>query len=47
MRAKNTNRDVFLAGMAAVVPWVAVEALIEPHYPRLVRAAVGDHFHWP
>ena len=27
--------NVFLAEMAAVVPWGKLEALIEPHYPRL------------
>jgi hypothetical protein len=30
--------DVFLAEMAAVVPWVALEALIEPHYPKAGRS---------
>jgi IS5 family transposase len=25
---------VFLAKMAAAVPWVTLEALIEPHYPK-------------
>src|SRR4249920_4041517 len=34
-KKKRTKRDVFLAEMAAVVPWVAVEAVIEPHYPKL------------
>src|SRR6476646_9533203 len=33
-KKKRTKRDVFLAEMAAVVPWVALEAVIEPHYPR-------------
>jgi transposase, IS5 family len=33
-KKKRTKRDVFLAEMAAVVPWVALEALIEPHYPK-------------
>src|SRR5207344_3145003 len=33
-KKKRTKRDVFLAEMAAVVPWVAVEAVIEPHYPK-------------
>jgi transposase, IS5 family len=31
---RRTKRDVFLAEMAAVVPWSALEALIEPHYPK-------------
>ena len=34
-KKKGTKRDVFLAEMAAVVPWEKLEALIEPHYPRL------------
>ena len=33
-KKKRTKRDVFLAEMAAVVPWVALEALVEPHYPK-------------
>src|SRR4051812_35069143 len=33
-KKKRTKRDVFLAEMAAVVPWDVLEALIEPHYPR-------------
>src|SRR5436190_1512813 len=32
-KKKRTKRDVFLAEMTAVVPWAALEALIEPHYP--------------
>jgi len=43
-KKKRTKRDVFLAEMAAVVPWVALEAVIEP---RLVRMAGGGLFHWP
>ena len=31
---KKRTRGVFLAEMAAVVPWVALEAVIEPHYPK-------------
>lgn len=34
-KKKRTKRDVFLAEMAAIVPWSKLEALIEPHYPRL------------
>ena len=34
-KKKRTKRDVFLSEMAAVVPWPALEALIEPHYPKL------------
>jgi transposase, IS5 family len=33
-KKKRTKRDVFLAEMAAVVPWSALEALIGPHYPK-------------
>ena len=33
-KKKRTKRDVFLAEMAAVVPWAALEAVIEPHYPK-------------
>jgi len=33
-KKKRTKRDVFLAEMAAVVPWTKLGALIEPHYPR-------------
>ena len=33
-KKKRTKRDVFLAEMAAAVPWVMLEALIEPHYPK-------------
>jgi transposase, IS5 family len=34
-KKKRTKRDVFLAEMAAVVPWPKLEALIEPHYPKM------------
>jgi len=37
-KKKRTKRDVFLAEMTAVVPWVEFEAVIEPHYPK-----VGPH----
>jgi IS5 family transposase len=33
-KKKRTKRDVFLAEMAAAVPWIKLEALIEPHYPK-------------
>ena len=33
-KKKRTKRDVFLAEMAAVVPWSVLEAVIEPHYPK-------------
>ena len=34
-KKKRTKRDVFLAEMAAVVPWTSLEALIGPHYPKV------------
>ena len=34
-KKKRTKRDVFLAEMAAVVPWAALEAVIEPHYRKV------------
>jgi len=34
-KTKRTKRDVFLAEMAAAVPWSALEAIIEPHYPKV------------
>ena len=34
-KKKRTKRDVFLAEMAAAVPWSALEAIIEPHYPKV------------
>jgi IS5 family transposase len=35
VKKKRTKRDVFLGEMAAVVPWSALESLVEPHYPRV------------
>src|SRR5262249_8662718 len=34
-KKKRTKHDMFLAEMAAVVPWSKLEALIEPHYPKV------------
>jgi len=34
-KKKRTKRDVFLAEMAAVVPWAALEAVIAQHYPKI------------
>src|ERR1700704_3038542 len=34
-KKKRTKRDVFLAEMAAVMPWSALESVVEPHYPRV------------
>jgi IS5 family transposase len=31
--AKQTRRERFLGEMEIVVPWAALSALIEPHYP--------------
>ncbi len=36
-KKKRTKRDVFLAEMATVVPWAALEGVIEPHYPKTGR----------
>jgi hypothetical protein len=33
-KKKRTKRDVFLAQMAAAVPWSVLEAVIAPHYPK-------------
>lgn len=34
-KKKTTKRDVFLGEMAVVVPWSALEAVIEPFYPKM------------
>jgi IS5 family transposase len=34
---KTTRRERFLREMEVVVPWAAVSALIEPHYPPRER----------
>lgn len=36
-KKKPTRREQFLSEMAKVVPWVALEALLEPHYPKSGR----------
>lgn len=36
-KRKKTRREVFLDEMDKVVPWAALEAVIEPHYPRAGR----------
>ena len=36
-KRKQTRREVFLAQMERVVPWDALLALIEPHYPKAGR----------
>jgi hypothetical protein len=42
---KQTKREKFLAEMEAVVPWAALIALIEPHYPKTSRK--GGHLPYP
>jgi IS5 family transposase len=39
-KRKKTRREVFLDKMKQVIPWSALEAVIEPHYPR---AGKGSH----
>ena len=34
-KRKRTRREVFLAEMDRAVPWRQLEALIEPHYPKI------------
>src|SRR4051794_24068777 len=34
-KKKRTKRDVFLAEMAAAVPWSVLEVVIAPHYPTV------------
>jgi IS5 family transposase len=36
-KKKQTRRERFLLEMEKVVPWAAVEAVIEPHYPKAGR----------
>src|SRR5688572_29806966 len=36
-KRKRTRREIFLAEMEQVVPWKALLALIEPHYPKKGR----------
>src|SRR6266478_4082630 len=33
-KKRRTRRELFLAEMDAVVPWPALLAVVEPHYPR-------------
>jgi len=41
LNRKQTRRDVFLAEMDQVVPWSALCALIEPHYPKVREDGAG------
>lgn len=41
LHRKATRRDVFLAEMDKVVPWSALCALIEPHYPKAREDGAG------
>ncbi|MEO6026238.1 MAG: transposase, partial [Candidatus Binatia bacterium] len=34
-KGKVTRREQFLAEMDAVIPWAELQALVEPHYPRV------------
>jgi len=34
-KKKRTKRELFLGEMSTVVPWAALEAVIEPHYPKM------------
>ena len=36
MKKKVTRREQFLAEMDAVVPWMRLQSLIEPHYRKVV-----------
>ena len=40
-KRKTTKREVFQAVMAAVVPWTALEAVIDPHDPKM---GTGDQW---
>src|SRR5260370_39754611 len=33
-KKKRTKREMFLAEMAAAVPWSVLEVVIAPHYPK-------------
>ena len=41
LHRKATKRDLFLAEMDQVVPWSALCALIEPHYPKVREDGAG------
>ena len=45
-KKKRTKRDVFLTEMAAVVPWGALEALIDRTIRRSGRKAGGGRSHY-
>jgi IS5 family transposase len=42
---KQTKREKFLSEMEAMVPWPALIALIEPHYPKASKK--GDRPPYP
>ena len=46
-KKKRTKRDVFLAEMAAVVPWPMLEAIVEPPIRRWARRAADGHSRSP
>ena len=46
-KKKRTKRDVFLAEMAAAVPWSVLETVIAPHYPKRSSRRPSRHFRSP
>ena len=40
MNKKQTQRELFLAEMDAVVPWRRLMSLIAPHYPKVRSGSV-------
>ena len=41
-KRKKTRREIFLDEMKQVLPWAALEAVIEPHYPRAGKGRHAD-----
>jgi IS5 family transposase len=41
---RKTRREVFLDEMDQVVPWAALEAVIEPFYPRAGKVGIRARF---
>lgn len=44
---KQTKREKFLSEMEAVVPWLALIDLIEPHYPKASKKGGRPPIRWP
>ena len=42
-KGKTTKRERFLAEMNAVIPWTALSAIIEPHYPKAGNGTQPSH----